>query len=168
MRIRWNLIEKMWEEAQATYPFECCGILVGKLTQGEKVVELTLPTPNAWNRKSPLLPLPWPRVGKGVRAWQADETPLPDSGKQENRFLIPPEAFLRAEKKAREEGYELLGFYHSHPDHPPRPSSYDLEYAWPTYSYLILSVEEKKPAGMNSWVLQDDRNGFHKETIELI
>ncbi len=128
----------MWEEAQATYPFECCGILVGKLTQGEKVVELTLPTPNA----------------------QKDSS--------ENRFLIPPDEFLRAEKKAREEGYELLGFYHSHPDHPPRPSSYDLEYAWPTYSYLILSVEEKKPAGMNSWVLQDDRNGFHKETIELI
>src|SRR6058998_2028134 len=58
-----------------------------------------------------------------------------------NRYLIAPEQFLAAEREARDRGLEVLGFFHSHPDHPPRPSAFDLEQAWPYYSYVIVSLE---------------------------
>lgn len=85
-----------------------------------------------------------------------------------HRFTISPEAFLKAERTARKEGLTLLGFYHSHPDAPARPSAYDLEHAWPWYSYLIVSIRDRRPGSMTSWVLQDDRSKFNEETIVVI
>ena len=70
---------------------------------------------------------------------------------------------MRADKVARSENLEILGFYHSHPDAPARPSQYDLDHAWPVYSYVIVSVPGGEPAKMTSWVLRDDRAGFDKQ-----
>src|SRR6202163_5159362 len=56
------------------------------------------------------------------------------------RFLVRPSDYRLAEQRARELGGELLGFYHSHPDHPARPSQYDLDHAWPTFAYIIVAV----------------------------
>ena len=58
-----------------------------------------------------------------------------------NRFSVTSEDVLSAEKAAREQGLEVVGWYHSHPDHPARPSEYDREHAWPWYSYIIVSVQ---------------------------
>lgn len=84
-----------------------------------------------------------------------------------NRYVISPEQFLAAEKEARATGLDVVGFYHSHPDHPARPSGFDLEHAWPYYSYLIVSVEDRAVADMRSWRLLDDRSRFEPEALEL-
>ena len=60
---------------------------------------------------------------------------------------------------------ELLGFYHSHPDHPARPSQYDLDHAWPFFSYIIVSVRGGVPEDMTSWRLQEDRSAFDQEDL---
>jgi len=87
---------------------------------------------------------------------------------QHNRFTITPYAAFQAEKEARRRELDIVGFYHSHPDAPARPSDYDLEHAtWPHYSYLIVSVAGGRPDEMTSWVLADDRSAFHQETIEI-
>jgi proteasome lid subunit RPN8/RPN11 len=71
-----------------------------------------------------------------------------------------------AEKTAREKKLELIGWYHSHPDAPARPSEFDREHAWPWYSYIILSVQSGRPCEMNSWRLHDDRAAYDPEAIE--
>jgi len=118
------------------YPQECCGALLG--TEGEKGREVLEVFPLV-NRR--------------------DDSPR-------NRFSISPEDFRAAEKAARERGLELIGWYHSHPDHPPLPSEYDREHAWPWYSYVIVSVVEREPKQMTSWRLADNRLRFEPEAIE--
>jgi proteasome lid subunit RPN8/RPN11 len=82
-----------------------------------------------------------------------------------NRFLITPDAFMRGEKAAREKGLDIIGFYHSHPDAPARPSKYDLDHAWPWYSYVIVSIKAGEADVMTSWVLREDRGAFGEEDI---
>ena len=81
------------------------------------------------------------------------------------RFLVRPEDYREAEKRASEAGGELLGFYHSHPDHPARPSQYDLDHAWPFFSYVIASVRAGVPEDMTSWRLREDRSVFDPEDL---
>jgi proteasome lid subunit RPN8/RPN11 len=81
------------------------------------------------------------------------------------RFLVRPQDYREAEKRARAMGADLLGFYHSHPDHPAKPSQFDLDHAWPSFSYIIVSVRDGKPANMTSWRLEEDRSAFSEETL---
>jgi proteasome lid subunit RPN8/RPN11 len=81
------------------------------------------------------------------------------------RFLVRPDDYRAAEKRARETGLDLLGFYHSHPDHPARPSQYDLDHAWPSFSYVIVSVMSGADAALTSWQLKDDRSAFDEEPV---
>ena len=81
------------------------------------------------------------------------------------RFLVRPEDYRAAEKRGREAGYDLLGFYHSHPDHPARPSQYDLDHAWPFFSYVIVSVMAGEDRVLTSWRLKDDRSAFEEEVV---
>jgi proteasome lid subunit RPN8/RPN11 len=83
----------------------------------------------------------------------------------QNRFSITAEDFRTAERAASAAGLSVVGWYHSHPDHPALPSEYDREHAWPWYSYLILSVEQGEPKTMASWRLSDDRIRFVPERI---
>jgi proteasome lid subunit RPN8/RPN11 len=84
------------------------------------------------------------------------------------RFLVRPTDYRAAEARAATTGRELLGFYHSHPDHPARPSQYDLDHAWPVFSYVIVSVLEGEPREVRSWRLREDRSQFDEEEIQLI
>lgn len=86
-------------------------------------------------------------------------------GERRRRFLVGPEDYRRAEAAAAAAGEDLLGFYHSHPDHPARPSAFDLQNAWPNFSYVILSVMAGHPREIRSWRLQPDRSAFDEETI---
>jgi proteasome lid subunit RPN8/RPN11 len=70
-----------------------------------------------------------------------------------------------AERAAKAQGLEVIGWYHSHPDHPARPSDFDRDHAWPWYSYIIVSVHEGVPKDMTSWRLKDDRSGYFEEKI---
>ena len=81
------------------------------------------------------------------------------------RFLVRPDDYRAAEHRARETGLELLGFYHSHPDHPAQPSRYDLDHAWPSFSYVIVSVMAGEDTLLTSWRLRDDRSGFDEEEV---
>lgn len=82
------------------------------------------------------------------------------------RFLVRPADYRAAEARAREVGAELLGFYHSHPDHPARPSQYDLDHAWPNLAYIIVAVASGQPGATTLWRLRDDRTAF--EPGELV
>jgi proteasome lid subunit RPN8/RPN11 len=84
-----------------------------------------------------------------------------------NRFSVTAQDVLDAEKSARLQGLDVVGWYHSHPDHPARPSEYDRDHAWPWYSYIIVSVAQGQPQDMTSWRLNDDRQQFSPEGIQV-
>jgi proteasome lid subunit RPN8/RPN11 len=135
------------------YPSECCGILLGRADGGRKEVLEVVPLTNLRHdpeRAQALLPLEEP--GREC---------------ERNRFLIDPRDQLRVEKEARARGLEVLGYYHSHPDSPARPSNYDLDHAWPWYSYVILAFWKGDPGEITSWVLAEDRSRFDPEPIEI-
>ncbi len=81
------------------------------------------------------------------------------------RFMVSPLDYREAERQASIAGGELLGFYHSHPDHPARPSQYDLDHAWPFFSYIIVAVRAGVPEDMTSWRLREDRSAFDPEEL---
>ena len=83
----------------------------------------------------------------------------------ERRFLLSAEDYRTAEARADVTGRELVGFYHSHPDHPAEPSTFDLEHAWPNLSYIIVSVRNGFPGDLRSWRLDADRSRFVEERL---
>jgi proteasome lid subunit RPN8/RPN11 len=84
-----------------------------------------------------------------------------------NRYLITAEDMLRGEQEAMRRGLDVIGVYHSHPDHPNRPSEFDREWALPWYSYVITSVQSGKADGSRSWRLSEDRSLFEEEQIQV-
>jgi len=129
-------VASILRHGEADYPYECCGLLIGRFESTRKVVEEIFPISNA-------------------REEEAKRT----------RFLIGAEEFSRGERHAREQGLDIVGFYHSHPDHPAIASGFDCEHAWPIYSYIIVSVIQGKAAEVLSWELAEDRSGFAAEII---
>lgn len=93
--------------------------------------------------------------------------PLPNTTEEgpRRRFLVRPSDYRMAEMRASELGGELLGFYHSHPDHPARPSQFDLDHAWPTFAYVIVSVMAGAARDMTVWFLKEDRSSFDEGTL---
>src|SRR5436190_18028827 len=120
------------------YPFECCGLLIGRFENGRKVVSETYAISNAREEEA-----------------------------KRNRFLIRPEELMRGEKYAREKGLDVVGFYHSHPDDRAVPSKYDLEHAWPTYSYIVVAVMKGQADDLQSWQMQPDRSRFNPEKVSV-
>jgi proteasome lid subunit RPN8/RPN11 len=129
-------IEQIRREGEASYPHECCGVLLGLLADGGKVIVETYPVANAR-----------------------------DEAAKFNRFLIPPGMVRAADSYARSKKLEIVGFYHSHPNAESRPSSFDLEHAWPFYSYVIVSVREREAREITCWKMLDDRSGFVPEEL---
>jgi proteasome lid subunit RPN8/RPN11 len=84
-----------------------------------------------------------------------------------NRYLINPLMYLRIEREADKRHLDVIGIYHSHPDVAARPSQFDLDHAWPNFSYLIVSVVKGKAVESNSWRLRDDRSAFDQESVEI-
>jgi proteasome lid subunit RPN8/RPN11 len=136
IRLTSEQLNQIRKEGEVTYPYECCGLLLGHIVSDEKVVAETYTAENA----------------KEERA-------------QHNRFLISPEAVRQAERYARSQKLEILGFYHSHPNAPARPSQFDLDHAWPFYSYVIVSVRDGKAEDLACWRLRDDRSCFDPEQM---
>ncbi len=95
-------------------------------------------------------------------------SPMVNSREDERhrRFVVTSSDYRVAEAEASRRGLTLLGFYHSHPDHPAYPSRYDLDHAFPFFSYVILAVEGGEPKDMRSFVLSEDRSEFLEETLE--
>jgi proteasome lid subunit RPN8/RPN11 len=85
-----------------------------------------------------------------------------------HRYLIAPDDLRRLDAEVRAGGLEIVGYYHSHPDHPAVPSAFDAEHAWPWYSYLIVQIDRGRGAGMASWVLDDERPLMHPESLDVL
>ena len=101
-------------------------------------------------------------VGRGNRVEATVALPNTTEEGPRRRFLVRPSDYRLAEQRGRELGGELLGFYHSHPDHPARPSQYDLDHAWPTFAYVIVSVASGQAGDITVWWLKDDRSIFEE------
>jgi proteasome lid subunit RPN8/RPN11 len=146
-----ELMEKIREHGVETYPNECCGALLGR---DNALLEGPGSDPNS-SRFSRCVYSLFPLVNR------RDDSPR-------NRFSLTADDVLRAEKAAKAQGLEVIGWYHSHPDHPARPSDFDRDHAWPWYSYIIVSVHQGVPQDMTSWQLKDDRSGYLEEKIETV
>ena len=110
----------------------------------------------------------WGRFGSEGQKLVEETYPISNAREEEakrNRFLIKPEEFLKGQKYAAAAGLDILGFYHSHPDHPAAPSEYDRDYAWPAYSYVIVSIKAGAAGDLRSWELEADRSAFRPEQI---
>ena len=103
----------------------------------------------------------------GIDGRVTDAFGLPNTTEEgpRRRFLVRPQDYRAAEARASERGADLLGFYHSHPDHPAQPSQYDLDHAWPFFAYVIISVRDGEPQEIRSWRLRDDRSQFDEEVL---
>ena len=99
-------------------------------------------------------------VGSGNHVTATVALPNTTEEGPRRRFMVRPSDYRVAEQKASELGGDLLGFYHSHPDHPAQPSQYDLDHAWPTFAYIIVAVATGKSAAMTVWYLKEDRSAF--------
>lgn len=128
-------LARIAEEGRRSYPHECCGFLLGSWSEERRTVTEILPAENA------------------------------RSDSRHNRYLIPPEVFLRVQKAAEARFLDVVGFYHSHPDVEARPSAFDRDHAWPGYSYVIVSVRGGAPRETRSWVLDDTREAFREEPL---
>jgi proteasome lid subunit RPN8/RPN11 len=104
-------------------------------------------------------------IGRDGRVTEAFALPNTTEEGPRRRFLVRPADYRDAEQRASALGAELLGFYHSHPDHPAQPSQYDLDHAWPFFSYVIVSVRQGEAGDLTSWRLRDDRSAFDEETV---
>lgn len=136
LRIPEDLVRRIHGHGAETYPHECCGALLGRDAGGSREVLDLLPLEN-----------------------RRHDSPR-------NRFQVTPDDVRLAENTARAKQLELLGWYHSHPDAPARPSEFDREHAWPWYSYIIVSVVSREPRDTKSWRLRDDRSAYDSESIE--
>ena len=105
-------------------------------------------------------------LGRGDQV--IDVVALPNTTEEgpRRRFLVRPSDYREAEQRAGELGAELLGFYHSHPDHPARPSQYDLDHAWPTFAYVIVAVAAGAAGDMTVWYLKEDRSSFEEGSLD--
>lgn len=130
-------IKQIEAHGERTFPHECGGMIIGHFDteKGKTVVEL-LPMENAM-----------------------------DKAEQHNRVLILPKDVLRAERYARSQKLDVIGYYHSHPDHPARPSQFDLDHALPVWTYIIVSVESGKAVDLRAWEMENDRSRFNEEKI---
>ncbi len=133
-----GLLDRIHQHGQQAYPEEGAGLLLGEIKDRDHQVSEILPLTN-------------------VREVDA----------RHNRYQLSPQDYLKGEQEADRLGLELLGVFHSHPDHPNRPSEFDRQWAWPNFSYLITSVVQGKAVESRSWRLAEDRVHFSEENIEI-
>ena len=136
--INHGLLEDIYSHASSTFPEECCGLLIG-----------TFEDNNATKKPSRT------KAMKNVF----------ESGERHHRYTIDPKEYMTCEIEAEKMGEEIVGIYHSHPNAPAKPSLFDQNHAWPTLSYLVVEVREKKPINVASWILKDDRSEFVQEEL---
>jgi len=133
-----NFARQIEREGSAAYPNECCGVMFGRDIEGQtrRVVERIAAVENSF-----------------------------DAAEQFHRFSITPKQLMQAEREAGAEGRLVLGFYHSHPDHPARPSEYDRQHAWPFYSYVIVAIAQGAALDTTSWMLDEKTETFSRQDI---
>lgn len=136
MRTTTDVLNEIRAHGRATYPEECCGFLLGEQQPDGNVVTAVRPVEN--------------RHGEG----------------RERRYTIAPSDYHEADRAARRQGLDVVGFYHSHPDHPAAPSATDLaEATFPGYTYVIVAVQRGEPGDLTAWTLAPDRSRFLPDPV---
>ncbi len=138
MEIPYKILSTIHAHGEAAYPDEGAGLLLGNDTDDGRQVKTIVPLTN-------------PR----------------EDDSRHNRYLITPQDLLEGENQATRLGLDVIGIFHSHPDHPNRPSEFDREWALPWFSYLITSVQQGRAIESRSWRLAEDRSQFNEELIEV-
>jgi proteasome lid subunit RPN8/RPN11 len=131
-----KILQKIHAHGTEAYPEEGAGLLLGREDAGERLVVEILPLTNS-------------------REDQA----------RHNRYLITAEDMLAGENEAMRLGLDVVGIFHSHPDHPNQPSEFDRDWALPWYSYIITSVDQGQAVASRSWRLSEDRESFREEVL---
>ena len=155
-------LEAIRRHGVEAFPRECVGVLLGDVSGEVKIVREARSLDNTF--------APSEEFERSVFEHQeAQEIPqaVEEVG-QERRYLISPDTMFQLMQEERRTKRKVLGFYHSHPNHPARPSVYDREWASPWYSYIIVSILDGKPDALTAWQLADDRAAFNPEEIEGI
>lgn len=127
---------RMAQICEKGYPYEICGMLLGKEAPERRVLEVF--ECRNLNREKP-----------------------------QTRYDLDPKDYLEGERKARKEGLSVLGIFHSHPDHPDRPSETDRQAAWPYFSYVIASVQKGRMVSFRSWRLEETQQRFQEEPVKV-
>ncbi|MBZ5554087.1 MAG: M67 family metallopeptidase [Acidobacteriia bacterium] len=149
LKVKAEQLEGIRQHARETYPNECCGALVGLADgNGDKEVREIVRLPNSFERET-------------AAALGIDE----DERGLRNRYVIDPRDLFETEKRARSRSLSIIGFYHSHPDHPAAPSKYDLRVASSGYSYVIVSVDQGQPKEVTCWETDVARERFESERL---
>jgi proteasome lid subunit RPN8/RPN11 len=130
-----SLFQQIAAHGQRTYPEECCGVMLGKQIGEERLVQDIAEIDNTQDTN------------------------------RRRRFLVSAAQYRRAEQQAAERKMDLLGFYHSHPDHPAVPSAFDTEHALPWFTYVIVSVEKGRAGHATAWMLEEDRSRFVEQLL---
>jgi proteasome lid subunit RPN8/RPN11 len=133
-----SLLSTLATHLEAAYPNEGAGLLLGAAGNGSKEVRAILPLENRWEG---------------------------EAHAKRHRFLLTSQDMLAGEQEAARRGLEVIGIFHSHPDHPAEPSGFDRDWALPWYSYLITTVAQGRAVRHRSWLLRDDRSQYDEEDI---
>ena len=139
LEISREVLNRIYAHGEAAYPDEGAGFLLGMANDEQRQVAAILPLDNARE----------------------------DSARH-NRYLLTPQDYLRGEQHAAGLGLDVLGVFHSHPDHPDQPSEFDRQWAIPWFSYVITSVAGGQAVGSRSWRLTEDRTAFEEEPIHIV
>ncbi|KAA3644598.1 MAG: hypothetical protein DWQ07_14365 [Chloroflexi bacterium] len=139
IKIKKEVFIQIQQHGEAAYPEEGAGLLLGRVDGEERFIEAILALENS----------------------REDEA-------RHNRYLITAQDMLHGEKEAAAQGLDVIGVFHSHPDHPDQPSEFDREWALPWFSYIITSVQKGQATSSHSWRLLDDRSSFEEEPIQIL
>ncbi len=132
-------LDMIRQHGQATYPEEGGGLLLGRFDDGRAIVEEIRVLPNTWDVDA----------------------------ERRRRYLIPGDVMLREQRAADVRDFDVVGYFHSHPDHPAIPSEFDRDHALPNWSYVIVSVEQGRAGDVRAWRLREDRSAFDAQEIAL-
>lgn len=138
LRIKKEVVEEIKRQGEKGYPYEICGFLIGDIDYTNNI----------------------------RTAYEVYQVENQNKERANDRFEIDPRDYLKVEDYAEKKGMQIVGIYHTHPDHPDRPSQTDLRFAQPDMSYIILSVENGVAKAWRSWELVD--NHFEEEKVEII
>ena len=138
MKITEDVLRQIQSHAERSYPEECCGVMLGVGPEDEPETQGIIEIDNSQEEN------------------------------RKRRFLITPEQYRQAEQDATDRGLTLLGFYHSHPDHPAIPSAFDTEHALPWLTYVIVSVAKGRATTTTAWLLRQDRGQFEELTLSIL
>lgn len=137
VEIKQDILQKILDHTRASYPHECCGILLGLLTSPKSITD----------------------------AVKAENT---NKERAVDRYEMNPDELLRIEREARQAGLEVVGVYHSHPDHPSSPSEFDRQRGWPEYSYIIVAVKGGAETEVKSWTFIEEDEPFGEEELKVV